>query len=161
MMELPDFLTGAPDGEIRLSGTRISLVEVVDLHWKGYTPEKIYEEFLSPSLEHINQVLTFYFKNRAEVDAYVAEYHAKADRNSAKYLPSPGMLPVRRLRELLEQAEVFHATDPEWSTLPLGEKIRRLHLLDESIEPGLAHHTRTSHPASGSRTPFTRRFPRS
>jgi uncharacterized protein (DUF433 family) len=133
-MKLPDFLTAHPDGEIRLRGTRISLAQVVDLHNEGYPPEKICEEFLSPSLEHISRVLTFYLENRADVDVYVAEHHAEVDRNFANYLPSPGMLQVRRLREVLEQAEVLNATDPGWSTLPLGEKLRRLHLLDESTE---------------------------
>jgi uncharacterized protein (DUF433 family) len=135
MKTLPDFLTAHPDGEIRLSGTRIGLVQVVDLYKEGYSPQKIYEEFLSPSLEQINQLITFYLENRADVDSYVAEHHAETDRNAAKVRPSPGMLEVRQLREALEEAESTNAGDPEWPTLPLGEKLRRLGLLDHPKEP--------------------------
>jgi uncharacterized protein (DUF433 family) len=131
MMKLPDFLTAHPDGEIRLSSTRISLVQVVDLYNERWSPQRIYEEFLSPSLEQINQVITFYLENRADVDDYVVQHHTESDRNTAKYHPSPGMLEVRRLRETLEKAESENAADLEWSTLPLGEKLRRLHLLDD------------------------------
>lgn len=134
MMKLPDFLIAHPDGEIRLSGTRISLVQVVDLYNEGYSPQKIYEEFLSPSVEQIHQVITFYLDNRAAVDTYVAQYHAEAQRNAAKISPSSGMLEVRQLREVLEEAEAENAADPEWSTLPLGEKLRRLDLLDDPKE---------------------------
>lgn len=109
-------------------------MQVIDLYKEGYSPAKIYEEFLSPSLEQIRNVITFYEESRAEVDAYVMQYHAEIDQNAAKYPPSLGMLPVRRLREILEEADVLNATDPQWSTLPLGEKLRRLHLLAESTE---------------------------
>ena len=46
MMKLPDSLVAHPDGEIRLNGTRIGLVQVVDLYNEGYSPQKIYEDFL-------------------------------------------------------------------------------------------------------------------
>jgi uncharacterized protein (DUF433 family) len=133
-MQLPNFLTAHPDGEIRLSGTRISLADVVDLYNEGYSPEKIYAEFLSPSLEQIKKVIEFYLHNRAKVDSLVAQIHVQAEGNYAKYPASPGMLPVRRLWEVLEEAEAQHAGDPEWARLSLAEKMRRLHLLDDAEE---------------------------
>ena len=130
-MNLPDFLDAHPDGEIRLTGSRISLAHVIDLYNEGYSPEKIYEEFLSPSREHIDKVIAFYLQNRAAVDGYVAECHAQIERDAGKYPPSSEMCNVRRLMEALEEAETQKQTDPEWSTLPLGEKLRRLALLEE------------------------------
>jgi uncharacterized protein (DUF433 family) len=133
-MKLPEFLTAHPDGEVRLRGTRISLVEVVDLYNEGYSPQKIYEEFLSPSLDQINQVIAFYLANRVDVDTYVRQYHAEIVRNSAQYQASPAMRKVRRLWEVLEEADSKSPSDPQWTTLPLAEKIRRLHLLDDPSE---------------------------
>jgi uncharacterized protein (DUF433 family) len=130
-MKLPEFLFDHPDGEIRLVGTRIGLSHVVDLYNDGYKPEQIYEQFLSPSLEHIKQVIAYYEANRAEVDAYLEQGRALFERWLADYSPSLQKLKVRQLMDLFEQAEAQNANDPEWKNLSLGEKIQRLGLLEK------------------------------
>jgi uncharacterized protein (DUF433 family) len=98
-MNLPEFLVDHPDGEIRLTGHRISLYHVISFHQEGYTPEMLHEEFPSLPLPLICRVLDFYRENRAEVDAYVAEYEAELERLEASIPPSPTLLRLRRQLE--------------------------------------------------------------
>ena len=98
-MDLPESLIDHPDGEIRLTGHRISLYHIISFHQDGYTPEMLHEEFSSVPLPLICQVLDFYRENQAEVDAYVAEYDAVLERLRAEHPPSPSVLKLRRLME--------------------------------------------------------------
>jgi uncharacterized protein (DUF433 family) len=79
-MNLPEFLTEVPFGEIRLTGHRIGLFHVVYDYNRGYSAERIHEEFPTLSLELINNVLDFYQQNRAEVDTYMARCEEEMER---------------------------------------------------------------------------------
>ncbi len=79
-MKLPDFLTEAPFGEIRLTGHRIGLYHLIHDHQQGYSPERLLEEFPTLSLESINKVLAFYRANQEEVDACVARCRQESER---------------------------------------------------------------------------------
>ena len=106
-MNLPDFLIDHPDGEIRLTGHRISLLHVVDRYNEGMTAERISVEYPTLSLAHIHTTLAFYLENREEVDAYVAGERAEIDRQIAAYIPSPAVLRIRKLVE--EQTRMTEA----------------------------------------------------
>jgi uncharacterized protein (DUF433 family) len=99
-MNLPDFLIDHPDGEIRLTGHRISLYDVISYHQEGYTPEMLHEQFPSVPLPLICQVVDFHRENQAEVDAYVARKRSALERLEASMPPSPAVL---RLRQKLEE----------------------------------------------------------
>ncbi len=98
-MNLPGFLVDSPDGEIRLTGHRISLLHVVDRCNEGMTAEGISVEYPTLSLAHIQKTLAFCLENRAEVDAHVAGERAEIDRQMAAYVPSPAVLRIRKLVE--------------------------------------------------------------
>ena len=82
-MTLPDFLKMNAYGAIRLTGHRIDLFHVVEKYQEGYSPEMLHEEYPTLCLELIHRVIRFYLANQAEVDAYVAETIAEAERQSA------------------------------------------------------------------------------
>ncbi len=44
-------------------------------------------------------VLAFYFANKAEVEAYVAEVESKIEQHRANYQPGPGILRMCKLME--------------------------------------------------------------
>ena len=90
-MNLPEFLVDHPDGEIRLSGHRISLYDVIAFHQEGHTPEMLHEDYPSVPLPLIRQVLGFYRQNQAEVDAYVAAQQSDLERLEASIPPSPAL----------------------------------------------------------------------
>jgi uncharacterized protein (DUF433 family) len=138
-MTLPDFLTQDEYGEIRLTGSRIGLMHVIDFYNDGHLPEQLHEQYPTLPLDLINQVLAFYQENRAEVDAYIARCHEEMDRNYANYRPGPGMLKIRQWLELLERADAEHAGDPEWAVLSAPERLQRLGVefkIENSAETG-------------------------
>lgn len=96
-MDLPDFLTRWPNGEIVITGHRIGLYSVIDLVERGFSPDEIFEEFPTLELELIRRVIVFHETHRAEVDAYVADYRADLNRQETASVPSPAVLRIRRL----------------------------------------------------------------
>ena len=103
-MDLPDFLNDA-DGEIRLTGHRISLMHVVDRYNEGYSVEGIACEYPTLRLSHIHKVIAFYLENRAEVDSYVAGWHEEIERQRASSPHAPSLSELRRRLEARQQAE--------------------------------------------------------
>lgn len=71
-MQLPDFLTQAADGEIRLSGHRIGLYHLVQRYNEGESAEMLACRYPTLPLALVHKVLAFYLENQQEVDAYVA-----------------------------------------------------------------------------------------
>ena len=104
-MNLPDFLVDSPDGEIRLTGHRISLLHVVDRYNEGMTAEGIVVEYPTLSLAHIHKTLAFYLENQAEVDAYVAKERAEIDRQMAASPRVPSLVELRKRLEARRLAE--------------------------------------------------------
>jgi uncharacterized protein (DUF433 family) len=125
IMTLPDFLTLDPDGEIRLTGHRIGLFTILRLHFEGHSPGQIAEELPTVTQELIRQVLDFYRQNKAQTDAYFADYQAELDRQASAPL-GPGALKVRKLMTLIRQADAQHIGDAEWAKLSQTEKLKRI-----------------------------------
>src|SRR5437868_6277222 len=104
-MKLPEFLTEVEPGEIRLTGHRIGLYHAVSRYQEGFSPQLLHEEYPTLSLELINKVLAFYEANRAEVDAYVADYRAELDRQVASTPRSVSYDELLRRFEAKQRAE--------------------------------------------------------
>jgi uncharacterized protein (DUF433 family) len=104
-MDLPEFLIDHPDGEIRLTGHRISLYNIISLYQEGYTAAMLHEEFPSVPLPLIDQVIGFYRQNQPELDAYVAEQRSALERLEASIPPSPALLRLRRKLEEMQRGE--------------------------------------------------------
>ena len=99
-MQLPDFLTQDPDGEIHFTGLRLGIYTFFRCHReKGWSPEKIAEEYPSLSLDIIDKTLAFYRKHPSAVDAYLEAYQTELERQEAAYVPSPEQLKVRQWAE--------------------------------------------------------------
>jgi uncharacterized protein (DUF433 family) len=122
-MNLPDFLTRDPDGEVHVTGSRIGLYTIVRLRDEGYSAERMAEEFDSLPPELIRQVLAFAEDNRAEVDAYAEACRQEIERQAAAP-PGPGILQLRRQRALIERGNALYGFDPEWCSLSIIEKLR-------------------------------------
>lgn len=93
-MQLPPFLTEGPYGEIRITGHRINLYHLIYYHNCGQSAVQLHEEFPTLSVELLEEVLAFYERNRAEVDAYVKCCQDEIDRQRAtgKHLDLAEML---------------------------------------------------------------------
>lgn len=71
-MNLPEFLTETPDGEVLLSGHRIDLYHVLHYYNDGYSPEMLAGQYPTLPLAVIHKVIAFYLENRDDVGAYLA-----------------------------------------------------------------------------------------
>ncbi len=107
-MDLPDFLIDHPDGEIRLTGHRISLMQVVDRYNEGLSAEGIAVRYPTLALDQIHKTLAYYLENRAEVDTYIARWHAEIDRLLAAHVPGPAQIRIRKLME--DRSRIAEAT---------------------------------------------------
>lgn len=103
-MDLPDFLARDRYGEIRLSGHRIGLLHVVDLHNGGLTTEAIHREYPALSRDLIARTIGFYLGHRAEVDGYVAATRAEISRQASEALKGPTAAELRGRLEAMKRA---------------------------------------------------------
>lgn len=92
-MQLPDFLTQTPDGEIRLAGHRIGLFHVVEHYNDGDSAEMLASRYTTLPLALVHKVIAFYLDNQAEVDAYIAGCRSAMDqqRQEARTLDVDGL----------------------------------------------------------------------
>jgi uncharacterized protein (DUF433 family) len=86
---LPDYLTRHAKGEIRLTGHRIDLFDLVPLYIEGNSAEMLLGFFPTLSLALIYKALAFYLENKAAVDAYVADCEAESKRYQGTAPPAP------------------------------------------------------------------------
>lgn len=104
-MDLPEYLTRGPLGEIRLTGHRIDLYHFVYYYNEGYSAEMLLCQFPTLRLALIHKVIAFYLDNRTEVDAYVAEVQAQIQEQRATGLHVPGLVELRKRLGAREAAE--------------------------------------------------------
>ena len=79
-MILPEFLVEGLDGEILITGHRITLYHFIDGYWESHSAEKLQELYPTLDLDLIQKIITFYLQNKAEVHAYVAREKAEIER---------------------------------------------------------------------------------
>lgn len=95
-MQMPDFLHHA-DGEIRLIGHRIRLVEVAMRYDEGLSPEEIaFVEYPSLDLPLVQKTVAFYLENRDEVRLLIDEHIKTVERLMAETKPGPTPAELRR-----------------------------------------------------------------
>lgn len=70
-MQLEDYFDFVCRDDIRLKGHRIGIDDVLAYYLEGYTPEEIAANLPSLSLEQIHATITYYLRNRAEMDGYL------------------------------------------------------------------------------------------
>ncbi len=67
-------------GRLRVGNTRVLLDLVIYAYWRGETPETITESYPSLLLDDVYLAIGYYLRHRAEVDAYLREQEAIADK---------------------------------------------------------------------------------
>jgi uncharacterized protein (DUF433 family) len=73
-MDLPDFLTHSIDGEIRIRGHRLRLIDVARLYDEGHAPEAIVlDHFPTLTLAEVHKTIAFFLENRDEVRRLIRE----------------------------------------------------------------------------------------
>ena len=95
------------DGGYWVRGTRVSLDSIVYRFLEGLSPESIQADcFPTLTLEQVYGAITYYLRNRADVDAYLQEadraYESLRQRLRAEYPEAH-----RRLDAILQNAQAL------------------------------------------------------
>jgi len=101
-MQLEDYFDFLSPDDIRLKGHRIGIDDVLFYYLEGYTPEEIAANLPTLSLEEIHATITYYLRNRAEVDAYLARLATWREQRYQEWAAHPSPV-VQRLRTLRAQ----------------------------------------------------------
>jgi len=104
-MQLEDYFDFLAPNDIRIKGTRIGIETILsDYLDLGLFAEQIATRYRTLSLEQVYATLTYYWHNRAQVDAYLRSVDEEIEhqRREQDLHPSPA---VQRLRELARQRD--------------------------------------------------------
>src|SRR5690554_6409394 len=77
-------LTTDEHGVVRVAGTRVTLYTIISAYRRGETPETLAEQYPSIPLADLYAVISYYLRYQEDVDAYLAEQVANADRIRAE-----------------------------------------------------------------------------
>ena len=97
-MVLPDFLHNDADGEVRLTGHRIRLIDVAARYDEGHSPETILlDHYPTLNLALIHKTVAFYLETEAEVRRMIeANAAAVQQLAGAPRRPTPTLDELRR-----------------------------------------------------------------
>jgi len=104
-VQFEDYFDVLAPNDIRLKGTRVGIETVLsDYLDLGLFPEQIVARYRTLSLEQVYATLTYYWRNREQVEAYLraVEREMELQRREQDLQPSPAL---QRLRELAQQRE--------------------------------------------------------
>jgi uncharacterized protein (DUF433 family) len=101
-MKLEDYFEFLSPDDIRLKGHRIGIDDVLDYYLEGYTPEEIYANLPTLSLEQIYATITYYLHNRETLDAYLLRLAVWREQRYQEWAANPSPL-VQRLRAVKAQ----------------------------------------------------------
>ncbi len=104
-MILEDYFDFLAPNDIRVKGTRVGIETILsDYLDLGLFPEQIAARYRTLSLEQVYATLTYYWRNREQVGAYLRSVDEEIERQRREQdlHPTPA---VQRLRELARQRE--------------------------------------------------------
>jgi len=96
-MNIPDFMETDADGEIRLIGHRIRLIDVAARYEEGHSPETIVLDWYPTlSLALVHKTIGFYLDNQTEVAGMVSRNRAAMEQLGATPQPTPTLTELRK-----------------------------------------------------------------
>ena len=104
-MQLEDYFEFLAPDDIRVKGTRVGIETILtDYLELGLFAEQIATRYPTLSVEQVYATLTYYWRNRSQVDAYLRtiDQEIEGQRREQDLHPSPA---VQRLRELARQRD--------------------------------------------------------
>lgn len=104
-MQLEDYLEFLDPDYIRLKGHRLGIDDVIDYYLQGYSPEQILAELPTLNLKKIHATITYYLRNRAEMDAYMLRFATWHEHCYQEWLAAEPSPVVQRLRALKAQRD--------------------------------------------------------
>src|SRR2546426_7756698 len=99
-MELESYFDFLSPEEIRIKGTRIGIETVLEDYLEGASPEEIRVRYRPLTLEQVYAALLYYFRNQAQMDAYLQAGRACMEQSWQEWRqhPSPAITRLRALK---------------------------------------------------------------
>ena len=104
-MNLPDFLTETSEGDIRIAGHRIRLIDVAACYNEGFSPEGILDCYPTLSLPLIHKSIAFCLENEQLVHRLLAENAEALERLNALPKSTPSVTELRKRMNAIGQAK--------------------------------------------------------
>jgi uncharacterized protein (DUF433 family) len=104
-MMLPDFLFETTEGDVRVAGHRIRLIDVARCYNEGFSPEGILDCYPTLSLAVIHKCIAFCLENEPLVDRLLAEDARVLDALLARPTTTPDLAELRRRMKAIQQAK--------------------------------------------------------
>ena len=105
-MDIKDYFEFDDCDRIRIKGTRISIEILLEPFRAGDSPEQILRNYrTSLTLEQVYATITYYLRNRQEIDAYLTRGRELEERLNQEYLRQEPSPVKQRLLALSEQKE--------------------------------------------------------
>lgn len=116
-MQLEDYFDFQAPNDIRLKGHRIGIETILFHYLDGMTAEEIALRYPTLSMEQVYATITYYWRNQAQVDAYLqaAEEHETRMRREQELNPPPA---VKRLREVMQARYTASRTESNLASAP-------------------------------------------
>lgn len=96
-MKLPEFLEIDADGETRIVGHRIRLIDVAARYDEGYSPESIVLDWYPTlSLAIVPKTIGFYLENQPAVNEMVSRNNAATQQLEASLPSAPNTAELRQ-----------------------------------------------------------------
>jgi len=99
-MNLTDYFEFLDQDDIRIRGTRVGLETVVNDYLNAFSPEEIAIRYPTLTLEQVYAVITYYLRNKNDVDNYMERWEKYSEDSWKKQSGNPA---IKRLLELKKQ----------------------------------------------------------
>ena len=111
-MKLEDYFDFLASNDIRVRSTRVGIEAILsDYLDLGLFPEQIAARYRTLSLEQVYATLTYYWRNREQVDAYLCAVDKEMERQRREQdlHPTPAVQRLRKLARRREQQRILCA----------------------------------------------------
>lgn len=93
-------------GGVRVRNSRVTLETIVIRMQVGDSIEEIHDGFPTVSVSQIKEILAWYFDNQADVDEYIRQLQAEAERIFQWFESRPGYKKISREELLRRKAQL-------------------------------------------------------
>lgn len=98
-MELKNYFDFLSDDDIRIKGTRIGIETIMEDYLDGVSPEEIAVRYRSLTLEQVYASITYFLRNREEVEVYLSRRRHQSDQAGRLQDRHPPEI-IKRLRRI-------------------------------------------------------------
>lgn len=110
-MLLEDYFDFLEPDVIRIKGHRIGIEDVIEMYQRGYPAELIADEFGTLTYEEVYATLTYYWRNKQEVDAYLERLRLIVEESIRQYEAQEPTDAMKRIRALMEARASYNSAE--------------------------------------------------